>query len=892
MNTHPSLLCFVRRPRRLAIASAIAALTLIAGVIGLGALLQTSASAQGPALGCGYGKGGPYASNLCWFDMTGYNDALARSGPGQPMSVTLPGGYTASFTMTSRPVAGAPQYPAVESRAVPLETRFAFGTAGYVGVSNKPALYSLDAGVNGVALTLSNISVVDSLGTPVTGYSFVIADAENNIVSGGTPETFTWTSDKPLDLVGVLNPTSTRGCHNALTGLGTTSVTCTGQGTDPPGSTPRPWYDGVVVGADTPSTIGLSMRTCCRSGVAFAIMTSKIEVTKSVAGRVRGSDSFDVSATSPEGSAIATASTGAGSSATTGELTVLPRSGGASYTLSETVTPGSGTRLSDYSQSWSCTNNGAFDQSLPSGSGTSVTVSPGAGDHIACTVTNTQLSANLSLAKTASPSPAVPGSNVVYTLRATNSGQSRATNVRVSDPLPSGMSFVSASSGCSQAAGTVACTADTLDPGASRTFTVTARIASSARNCTQLRNTATVSSDTPDSDTSDNEASLCVPVRGMSDLSITKTPSVAALPVGGGQVMYTLIVRNTGPSDATDVTVVDPMGAGLSLVAADPSQGTCSTTGNRLSCDMGGLLEGGSAQVLVTAQALAAPFLITNTATVSGDEEDPDSGDNVSSAAVTVPPGLTPQPAPTVDLRVTKTADQRELSVGQPVTYKIRVSNRGSSAAPGVNLVDTLNAPVSVVSVRTTGGTCTKRIPIACSFGTIAARRTITVTVIAKPKRSSCRQRNAVSVTAAGTDSKVSDNLDTVDLCAKKIALRVSKVADNPSVRAGERMGYTIRVSNPTRGVARDVQLCDRLPTGLAYVGSKPKARFTSGRYCWTVGTLAAGRSRSYRITVRVLEGAFGSKINRVIVSGQEAQTKAARATIGVAGTTSSGVTG
>jgi hypothetical protein len=83
--------------------------------------------------------------------MSSYNDALARSSAGQPMSVTLPGGYTATFTMTSRPVAGAAQYPAVESRAVPLETRFAFGTAGYVGVPGKPSLYSLDAGATTVS---------------------------------------------------------------------------------------------------------------------------------------------------------------------------------------------------------------------------------------------------------------------------------------------------------------------------------------------------------------------------------------------------------------------------------------------------------------------------------------------------------------------------------------------------------------------------------------------------------------------------------------------------------------------------------------------------------------------------------------------------------------------
>jgi hypothetical protein len=243
-------------------------------------LLPSRALAQATPQGCGYGTGGPNASNLCWFDMTAYNDALARTPAGQPMSVTLPGGYTVTFALTSRPVPGAPSYPIVDPRAVPIETRFAFGSSDYVGVPGMPALYSRDAGTNGVNLTLSNISVVDSSGAPVTGYSFAIADSENNI----NTENFTWTSDKPLKLVGVANPTSTRGCHNALTGLGTTSVTCTGQGTDPGGSPPRPWYDDVVVGADTPSTISVSMRTPARSGVAFAIMTSKIQVTKQVVG--------------------------------------------------------------------------------------------------------------------------------------------------------------------------------------------------------------------------------------------------------------------------------------------------------------------------------------------------------------------------------------------------------------------------------------------------------------------------------------------------------------------------------------------------------------------------------------------------------------------------------
>lgn len=846
-------------------------------------------AAQGPAVGCGYGTGGPFASNLCWFDMSGYGDALARSPAGQQMSVTLPGGYTVSFMLTSRPVPGAALHPGVEARAVPLEPRFAFGSAGYVGVPGRPSLYSFDAGAdNGVDLTLSDISVVDSSGAPVTGYSFAIADTENNIAG----ESFTWTSDRPLELIGVLNEGSPRGCHNALTGLGTTRVTCTGQGgSSPPPGTPTPWYDDVIVGADTPSTIGLSMRTFARSGIAFAIMTAKIEVSKSVVGRVRGSDSFDVAAVSPEGTTIASAGTGAGSSASTGELTVLPRSGGAAFTLGEAATAGSGTLLSDYARSWSCTNNGTPDPSLPSGAGASVSVSPQAGDDIACTVTNAQLPADLSIAKSAAPLLAVPGTEETYTIAVTNHGPSRATNVRAADPLPGGLTFVSASPGCGEAGGTVTCAVDSLEAGASRTFDVTARIASSVRGCDLLRNTATVASDTPDSDATNNVAEVCPQLASQTDLSIAKTASVGELPVGGGQVMYTLVVENDGPSDATGVTVSDPLAPGLTIVSAKASQGSCTTAGGGPSCSLGTLPPGGSAQVLVTADVAGTPGTITNTATVSGAELDGDLGDNTASATVTVPaapqPPAPPPPAPQppapqppaqpFDLVVTKTANDESVSVGEPVTYAIVVANRGPAAAPAVKLTDTLTGPVRVRSVKTTAGTCSRRIPMRCALGTIPAGGKVTVRVVARHLRPRCPERNAASATAAGADAVPGNNLDAVRVCAIRIGLRLSKTADRRAVAAGGRVTYTIRVTNPSGRAVRNVRTCDHLPAALVYVSASSKPRLRGGAWCWTADRIGPGTSRRYRITVRALPGVAGVKVNRASAGGGD-RVKAARA--------------
>ncbi len=59
------------------------------------------------------------------------------------------------------------------------------------------------------------------------------------------------------------------------------------------------------------------------------------------------------------------------------------------------------------------------------------------------TVPNT--SADLVITKSASPSPAVPGANLTYSIFVVNCGPAVATNVSVSDPIPTGTTFVSAS---------------------------------------------------------------------------------------------------------------------------------------------------------------------------------------------------------------------------------------------------------------------------------------------------------------------------------------------------------------------------------------------------------------------------------------------------------------
>ncbi|HEX3542519.1 MAG TPA: SBBP repeat-containing protein [Acidimicrobiales bacterium] len=85
----------------------------------------------------------------------------------------------------------------------------------------------------------------------------------------------------------------------------------------------------------------------------------------------------------------------------------------------------------------------------------------------------------------------------------------------------------------------------------------------------------------------------------------------------GQPVVYTATVRNDGTQhDATGVTVTDTLPPGLSLVSASASKGSCATSGQTATCQLGTVARGQAATVTLTATATATGTL-TNVATVT-----------------------------------------------------------------------------------------------------------------------------------------------------------------------------------------------------------------------------------------------------------------------------------
>jgi len=117
------------------------------------------------------------------------------------------------------------------------------------------------------------------------------------------------------------------------------------------------------------------------------------------------------------------------------------------------------------------------------------------------------------------------------------------------------------------------------------------------------------------------------------DLAISQTDSPDPVAIGG-ILTYIVVARNNGPASATGVTLTDTLPAGVTFISASASQGACSGT-TTLTCALGSLASGASATVTISVKSTAAGVL-TDTASVAGNETDPVSANNTSVEGTTV----------------------------------------------------------------------------------------------------------------------------------------------------------------------------------------------------------------------------------------------------------------
>ncbi|ANB17311.1 DUF11 domain-containing protein [Dokdonella koreensis] len=336
---------------------------------------------------------------------------------------------------------------------------------------------------------------------------------------------------------------------------------------------------------------------------------------------------------------------------------------------------------------------------------TASTFDPDAGNNTGTATTGIGAAADLAVVKSG-PAAATPGQPLAYVIEVTNSGPSDAVNVVLTDPTPPGLVFVAASAPCQ---GGFPCALGTMIVGGTTFINVTLAVPADYQGPNPILNTATVGSDTPDPDSSNNSATAAAGIGAIADLAIVKTGPAAVRP--GQNVSYALRIENAGPSAAVDVVVDDPTPAGLTLVSVGAP---CS---GGFPCALGTLPPATpvTVEVVFAVPADYAAATIVNTATVRSATPDADPSDNASSATTAVD-------ALVADIAVSKTGPATAVA-GRTVAYTIVVRNGGPDAAADVVLDDPTPAGLSFLSAS---APCASGFP--CALGSLAPNAVVTIT--------------------------------------------------------------------------------------------------------------------------------------------------------------------
>ena len=486
--------------------------------------------------------------------------------------------------------------------------------------------------------------------------------------------------------------------------------------------------------------------------------------------------------------------------------------------------------------------------------------------------------ADLRIVKTHREDPATAGRTVTFDLAVRNAGPSAAqAPLTVTDHLPAGLAFVSAGTGwtCAAAAVTgtgqnVTCELDgtaPLDAGNDAlTLTLVAQVASDATPGTFV-NTANVHSSTIDPVPANNDASDGVDVHAVVDLSVRKTH---AGPVRiGDPLTFSLVVRNAGPSAATNVVLIDTAPSGLAPASSAESHGwTCSINVQQVTCRLADPLAAGA-----TAPPLSLTYAVTssaypsadNKAEVSSDGGEGQPADNTSVDTVTVPPR--------VDLLVRK-SHQGALRVGSEATYVLEVSNAGPTNDPGpITVTDTLPMGLRYVAAIGDGWSCSAAgAAVTCTRADglpLGASTTVRLRVDVLPAAYPSVS-NTAAVSTPSDDSDASNNTATdpgtvqpiVDLALTK---RLASAGN-------DRATWTIRVVNHGPNAADlPFSVVDELPDGLAYIAAHGHgwACAHAGKRitCTHSEPLALGDSTTVTVVSRVTAAAGTTVTNRAVVS-------------------------
>lgn len=481
------------------------------------------------------------------------------------------------------------------------------------------------------------------------------------------------------------------------------------------------------------------------------------------------------------------------------------------------------------------TVNGKIASSYSGSLNNTATVTPAEAGAVAKSATSTTVVSRtpvLSIQKTG-PETISAGQQIHYSLTITNTGSADALLATIADAIPAGITNVNwtaisegmanitgAASGSTNALSFVA----NIPAGLANIIRVNIQgdVSSSATGA--LLNTATVTPAEPG--TTPGSSTVSTTLKSVPGITLSKSgPSEIA---AGQTVTYTLTAGNSGPSDATNLSITDLVPMPLTNVSwKATAEGTAtittgaSGTGSNVAVN-GNIAAGDANRIHITIIGQVPPNTtvtsFVNTAKASPSELD-------------VPPVTSNTITTTVNKKVTISAIKSAtavLSAGENVTYMLEVKNIGPSDAQNLTIADQIPSGVLNVSWTATSTGSASIISGATGTGNAMSMRAnvpagngsaILVTITGKVDTNfpGMQLVNLFTVSPSEPGNPTTPSNTTVTTINHKADLQIEKTGPATAV-AGRQINYTITVNNTGPSDANNASILDVVPANITGV--------------------------------------------------------------------------
>ena len=445
------------------------------------------------------------------------------------------------------------------------------------------------------------------------------------------------------------------------------------------------------------------------------------------------------------------------------------------------------------------------------------------------------------------------GELVNFTITVTNNGPSNATNVNITDELDSVFEFDSASEGGIEENGVVRWVIGSMNNGTTLEFWVVVKVKTNGT----YTNVATINSTENNTGRSNSTQITVTPVNNLTLVKSNNwTDNVGYV---GELVNFTITVTNNGPSNASDVNIVDELNSAFEVDSIS-LEGTHDVTNHKITWNIDYLVNGTSHEVWVVVK-VKSNGTFENRASVTSTENNTQ---KTNGTDITV--------KPVNNFTVVKYANiTGDIWVNDLVNFTINVTNNGPSNATNINITDVL-APefeINVTSVGSSWNPTTRT--VSWNIASLNNGTTESVWVVVRVLTNGTFRNNAT----VNSTENITGTTNGTDITVKPVNnFTVVKYANiTGDIWVNDLVNFTINVTNNGPSNATNVNITDVLGPEFNYEAISDGGSWNAPTrtVSWNIASLNNGTTESVWVVVRVITN--GTFRNNATVNSTENTT-------------------